>query len=155
MEREGILLIFVMVFALTLSCAVTAHPGHGTPEEVPSDPGTGGTTGNGSTDTGSPGTGSNSGSTNSGSTGTGSTDSGSTSSGSASDGTQSTQTETSNSQTTATDNNGTQTTGSTPEEVTETSGFSNTSPGGPAALIGLMVVIGLVAMAFPTKKAVL
>jgi len=137
-------LIFVTVLALTLSCTVTAHPGHGVPEEVPSDPETDSTTSNGSTDTGSP---------NTGSTSTGSTSTGSTSSGSNSDGTQSVQTETPSSQTAAGSDSRDQPVASAPEEATETNSETyNTSFAGYAALAGLIVVISLVFFAFPFKN---
>lgn len=147
-----VLLIFLTVFFVTLSSAA-AHPGHGTPIEEPSDPGSGD----------SPGTGSSSGSTTGGSTSSGSTSansasssSGTTKSSGAYSGTQSAQTGTSDSQTTesqaeGTDNNQNQASGTSTEEVIEYNGFS-TSPGGPTAMIGLFVVIGLIFMAFPYKE---
>jgi cobalamin biosynthesis Mg chelatase CobN len=38
MKTEATVLIFVLVLALTLAGVVSAHPGHGTPIEVPSEP---------------------------------------------------------------------------------------------------------------------
>ncbi|OPX59712.1 MAG: hypothetical protein A4E25_01199 [Methanobacterium sp. PtaB.Bin024] len=155
MKINGIFLIFVMILSLCCCGAVSAHPGHGTPVEEPSETETGdtdtGTTDTGSTGSTSTGTsssaysGSSQASTSSGYT---STSSGSDYSGSGA--TQSDQTGTTDSQTENTDNNGT-TTVNNPEEVTGTSGSSN-SPGGPIAIIGLMTVIGLIAMSFPYKE---
>ena len=147
LKRESILMAGVMVLALAFCGAVAAHPGHGTPIEEPSDPGTGSGTDTGSTETGTTG-----------SSGTGTTSSASASTGSGYSGyvntyggSQSAQTGTTDTQANAADNTGTQTTGNSPEAVIDYSSLSD-SPGGPAALIGLMVVIGLIAMSFPYKE---
>ncbi len=135
-----------MIFLSVCLCgAVSAHPGHGTPIEEPSDPGTGGGTDSGS-----------SGSTSSGSS-QASSSSGYTSSRSGSyyydhdstfGVTQSGVTGTTETQTTdvvATQNE------NAPEEVFDTSETSD-SAGGPVAMIGLMIIIGLIAMSFPYKE---
>lgn len=147
-KREVILMLGIMVLALAFCGAVAAHPGHGIPIEEPSDPGTGGSTDPGTSGTGTTGSSGTSSSSSSASTSSGSSYSGY---GTTNGGTQSAQTGTTDTQTTAADNTGTQTTGSTPEAVSDYSALSN-SPGGPAALIGLMVVIGLIAMSFPYKE---
>ena len=67
-KKEGILLILLIAITFCFCGAVTAHPGHGTPIEVPTDPGTGAGTDTGTTDTGS--TGSTSSGTDSGATST-------------------------------------------------------------------------------------
>ena len=149
-KREGALLILMIAIALTAFGAVTAHPGHGTPIEEPSDPGTGSSTDTGTTSTGSTsssGTTSTSSSSSSGST---SYSSSSKSSGSSNEGTGTEQTTTD----TPTTNNNATTASSTngPEEVTGNTGSSTSSPGGPIAMIGLMVVVGLIAMSFPYKE---
>ena len=141
MRIDGILLIFIIISALSLCGAATAHPGHGTPIEEPSDPGTG--TG---TDPGSSGT-TSSGSSQS-SSSSGSTSTSSRSSDSTAGVTQSDETGTVDTQTTDTT---TAQTGNSPEKTYETSGSSN-SAGGPVAMIGLMVVIGLIAMSFPYNE---
>lgn len=138
MKRDGILLIFIIILVLSLCGVATAHPGHGTPIEEPSDPGTG-------TDPSSSGT-TSSGSSQS-SSSSGSTSTSSRSSDSKAGVTQSDETGTVDTQTDATANQA----GNSPEETYETSGSSN-SAGGPVAMIGLMVVIGLIAMSFPYKE---
>lgn len=122
---------FVLIFALIFAVTVTAHPGHGTPEIIESDPGTGSTT-----DTG-------------GSTYTGGSDSGGTSSAS------SAQSSTTVSQTGGGSDTGAQSTGSTNNQVATSSTpiTSYSSPGGPAALVGLMVVLSLIAFSFPFKNS--
>jgi hypothetical protein len=149
MKRDGALLIFVMVLSLCLCVAVSAHPGHGTPIEEPSDSGTG-STDIGTTDTGSTGS-TTTGTSSRGSSGSSpaSTSSGYTArSSSSTSGAQSD--ETTANPTGSTENTATQT-GNSPEYVTDT-GSSSNSPGGPIAMIGLMVVIGLIAMSFPYKE---
>lgn len=137
MKREGILLIFVVVFVITFCSTVTAHPGHGVPEEVPSDPGTG------STDTTITGTVSPT--TTSTATGTRSPKS-----------TQTGYSTTNNFQSfsTASQNE----VGTPPAadnskvEVSEVNSDASTnSPGGPAALVGLIIVFGLIIYSFPFK----
>lgn len=123
---------FVLIFALIFAVTVTAHPGHGTPEIIESDPGTGSTT-----DTG-------------GSTYTGGSDSGGTSSASSS------QSSATSSQTGGGSDTGAQSTGSTSNNQVATSSTpitSYSSPGGPAALVGLMVVLSLIAFSFPFKNS--
>lgn len=152
MKRDGALLIFVMVLSLCFCGVVSAHPGHGTPIEEPSDPGTG-STDTGTTDTGSTGSTTTS-TSSSGSSGSSpdSTSSGYTArSSSSTSGAQSD--ETTANPAGSTENTATQT-GNSPEYVTDT-GSSNNSSGGPIAMIGLMVVIGLITMSFPYKKVVL
>jgi cobalamin biosynthesis Mg chelatase CobN len=139
MRIDGILLIFIIISSLSLCGAATAHPGHGTPIEEPSDPDT-------STDPGSSGT-TSSGSSQS-SSSSGSTSTSSRSSDSTAGVTQSDETGTVDTQTT--DTTAAQT-GNSPEKTYETSGSSN-SAGGPVAMIGLMVVIGLIAMSFPYNE---
>jgi Predicted solute binding protein len=149
-KREGVLLILMITLAITACGAVTAHPGHGTPIEEPSDPGTGSSTDTGTTSTG---TTSSSGTTSaSSSSGSGSTSysSSSKSSGSSNGGTGTEQTTTTDTPTT--NNNATTTSTSGPEEVTGNTGSSTNSPGGPIAMIGLMVVVGLIAMSFPYNE---
>jgi len=125
---KGTLLTFVLIFALIFAVSVTAHPGHGTPEIIDSEPGTGSST----TDT-------------SGSTYTGGSDSGSSS----------VQSSTSVSQSEGSSNSGTQSTSTTSSDQVVTSSTSVTSyssPGGPAALVGLMMVLSLIAFSFPFKN---
>lgn len=142
LNRDGFLLIFVMILSLSLCGTVAAHPGHGTPIEEPSDPGTGEGTDSGS-----------SGSTSSGSSQASSYSGYTSSQGSnyydpTSGVTQTGETGTTETQTTdeaATENE------NAPEEVFDTSEASD-SAGGPVAMIGLMVVIGLITMSFPYKE---
>ena len=150
LKKEGILLILMMAIALTAFGAVYAHPGHGTPIEEPTDPGTGDGTDTGTTDTGSSDTsGSSQSSSSSGSTSSGSTSTSSGLKSSTTGGTGSDQTAT---DTPTTDtSNATTTSASGPEEVTGNT-VSTNSPGGPVAMIGLMIVVGLIAMSFPYKE---
>lgn len=120
---------FVLIFALIFAVTVTAHPGHGTPEIIESDPGTGSTT-----DTG-------------GSTYTGGSDT---------SGTSSSQSSATSSQTGGGSDTGAQSTGSTTNNQVATSSTpitSYSSPGGPAALVGLMVILSLIAFSFPFKNS--
>ena len=131
-----------MILSLSLCGAIAAHPGHGTPIEEPSDPGTGDDT---NTDSGSTGSSSADSQT--------STTSGYTSSGyyySSSSNGESQSDQTGAVDTPTTDNTATQT-GNAPEEVFQGSGSGN-SAGGPVAMIGLMVFVGLIAMSFPYKE---
>lgn len=144
-KKEVILLVLIMTISLIVCGAVTAHPGHGTPIEEPSDPGIGDDPGTGVTYTGS--------TSSSGSSGA-STSSVSTSSRS----TSSRDAKSSNSITVGTET-GTDTQTRTdgislrvPEEVNENTESSIDSVGGPIAMIGLMVVFGLIFMSFPYKK---
>lgn len=132
--------------------AVAAHPGHGIPDEEPSDPGTGGGTDpGGSTGSGSSGSTSSGGSTGSGSSGSTSSSSSSyyhgydtTSGVTQSNDAGSTETQTSNEAATQQDANA-------PEEFFDTSesGFSES---GPVAMVGLIVLFGLIAMSFPYNE---
>lgn len=143
-KKEVILLILMMIISLIVCGAVTAHPGHGTPIEEPSDPGIGDDTGTGVTDTGSTSTsGSSEVSTSTSSRSTSSSDAKSSSS--TTGGTDETGTDT------QTSNDGTAL-WSVPEEVIENTESSMDSVGGPIAMIGLMVVVGLIFMSFPYKK---
>ncbi|MDY9923324.1 hypothetical protein [Methanobacterium sp.] len=150
MKKDGIILILMIAVSLTLCGVVTAHPGHGIPIEETNDPGTGDGTDTGTTDVGSSDTsGSSQSSSSSGSTSSGSTSTSSGSKSSTTGGTGSDQTAT---DTPTTDNsNATTTSASGPEEVTGNT-VSTNSPGGPVAMIGLMIVVGLIAMSFPYKE---
>lgn len=154
-----------MASAITLCGVAVAHPGHGAPiEEAPLEPDTGETdTGTGSTGTGS--TGDVSTDTSS------STHSGSSSSSSSPD---SASMSTSDSrrgvQSDGSSTGGSQVEGSTGEketagvvdssinlervfsDVSSTSQSTGNYPGGPVAMIGLMVVTSLIAMSFPYKE---
>ena len=151
-KGECILLILLISIGFSFCGAVTAHPGHGTPIEVPTDTGTDDTADTTVTDSSVSTSGSSQSSSSSGSTSSGSTSTGSSSkpSSSTTGGTSSDQTTT---DTQTTDNsNATTTSTSGPEEVNGNTGSSTNSPGGPIAMIGLMVVIGLIGMSFPYKK---
>lgn len=142
-KKEVILLI--LIISLIVCGAVTAHPGHGTPIEEPSDPGTGDGTSTGTIDTGSTSTATSSGTSSStASTSSRSTSSSATKSSSTSGGTDQTAADTQ----TATD---AKASSSAPEEVIENTGLMD-SAGGPIAMIGLMVVVGLIAMSFPYQE---
>lgn len=150
-KRGGILLIFIIISALTMCNAVMAHPGHGTPIVEPSDPGTS------NSNTGS----SSSGKSNTGSSGSTGSSQISTSSSSASNnpsstsgGTQSHQTDVTDSQPDSLDNTGIDVSGSQGASTgsVDIYGSPSNAIGGPAAMIGLIVVVGLVAMSFPYKK---
>ena len=140
MEKKIVIILGVFLLAIAFSGPIVAHPGHG--EVIEEEP-------------------SPSGGTHSGSSGSSSTSSHSSSSSgytsnsrtsyyhdTSSGVTQSNEARTTQAQTTdptvptATQNE------YAPEEVSDTSG-SNDSASGPIAMIGLMVVIGLIAMSFP------
>jgi len=145
-KKEVILLIWMMIISLIVCGAVTAHPGHGTPIEEPSDPGTGDGTSTGTIDTGSTSTATSSGTSSStASTSSRSTSSSATKSSSTSGGTDQTAADTQ----TATD---AKASSSVPEEVIENTESSMDLVGGPIAMIGLMVVVGLIAMSFPYQE---
>lgn len=141
MKREFILILGVFLLSMAFCGAVAAHPGHGTPIEEPSDPetdpGSGGSSSSGSSQA------SSSPSYTSSSSGSYYYDYDSTSGVTQSDDTGTTDTPT-------TDNTATQNENA-PEEVFDTSEASD-SAAGPVAMIGLMVVIGLIAMSFPYKE---
>lgn len=144
MKGKGFFLIIIMFLGLTCTAAVTAHPGHGTPIEEPSDTDT--------TDTSSIS------STSSGSTTSSSTSSSSSSSGGHSTNYNSINEEDQSSQTGKSnnymnmDNNVSSSADNGPEELSDNFEAHNVSPGGPVAMMGLMVFIGLIAMAFPYKE---
>jgi len=146
-KRDVVLFILVISISLMACEAVVAHPGHGTPIEEPSDPGTGDDPGTGVMDTGSTSTsGSSEASTSSASTSSRSTSSSDAkSSSSTTGGTDQTGTDT------QTSNDGVSSL-SVPEEVIENTESSMDSVGGPIAMIGLMVVVGLILMSFPYKE---
>lgn len=139
-EKKVILLLGVFLFAIAFCGPIAAHPGHGeVQEEEPS------TNPSGGKQSGS--TGSSSGSSQSSSSASNGHSSyypDSTSRVTQSDGAAATETQTADQ--TATQNENAPE--NTLEEVSDTS-QSNDIAGGPVAMIGLMVVIGLIAMSFP------
>lgn len=149
-KGKGILLVFILISALTMCSVVTAHPGHGTYIVEPSN--TGGSSP-------SPG-GSSSSSSSSGSSGyhgssSSSGSSGSTSNpGTSSGGAQPQPTGAVDGQTDSSDNTetGTDVTGAT---ETSTGSVDGNASGAMAAVIGLILVIGLIIMYFPYKGGTL
>jgi hypothetical protein len=147
MKVGVVLWLSLMILAMTGLTVVTAHPGHGTPIEEPSNTGTSetGTTMTDSDSTSLPSSSTTSTSANSRS---GSTGSLSTNYNPAKDNTQSKEgtAETSTDNTISYSEN-------TPEKFTDYVGSDGLSAAAPVALMGLIVFIGLVAMAFPYQKS--
>lgn len=148
-----------MLSALAICGTVIAHPGHGTPIEEPSDPGTGSAnTGGSSSGASSANTDSSStGSSNTGSSGHSGSSQSSSSSGSASNNPGSTSGGQSDqpvagSQADSSDNTGLSGYQGTSTGSVDIYGSASNVSGGPVAMIGLIVVVGLIAMYFPYKK---
>ena len=160
--KKEVLIIVLMVFALVFAGAVSAHPGHGTPQVVTSDD-----TASSSQSTSSP-TQSTTSSTSQSSTTSSSSSSQSSSpsqsssssqssSGSSVTGTSSASNGVNSAQsgTSATNWGGkaqdAENVSTTQNGLEKTLGISYNSPGGPAALVGLMIISGLIAFNFPFK----
>jgi len=141
-----ILWLTLMVLVMAGLTAVIAHPGHGTPIEEPSNTETsetGATTDSDTTSLPSSSTTSTSANSRSGSTGSLSTNYNPTKDNAQSkEGTGETNMDTNISYS-----------ASTPEEFTDNIGSDGSSAAAPVAMMGLMVFIGLIAMAFPYQKS--